>query len=82
MTDCMLVATGTSSRHVSSIVDYLVLESKNQDIPILGVEGQRAAEWVLVDYGDAIVHVMQAKSRKFYQLERLWHPQDQSERVM
>ena len=82
MTDYMLVATGTSSRHVSSIIDHLVLQSKKSDIQVQGVEGQRKAEWVLVDFGDAIVHVMQHKSRDFYQLERLWSPVDKTESVM
>lgn len=82
MTDFMLVATGTSSRHVSSIVEHLMGESKKLGLPILGVEGQRSAEWVLVDYGDALLHVMQAKTREFYQLERLWDPVHHTEHVM
>ncbi len=82
LTDYMLVASGTSSRHVASIVDFLLLEAKRNDLPILGVEGKTKAEWILVDFGDAILHVMQQKSRDFYQLERLWDPVHYSERVM
>lgn len=82
MTDYMLVATGTSSRHVSSIVEHLLTESKKLGMNVLGVEGQNSAEWVLVDYGDAVLHVMQGKTRDFYQLERLWEAVHESERVM
>lgn len=82
VTDYMLVATGTSSRHVSSIVEHLLGESKKLGMPVLGVEGQNSAEWVLVDYGDAVLHVMQGKTRDFYQLERLWDSVHQSEHVM
>lgn len=82
MTDYMLVATGTSSRHVSSIVNFLLVESKKHQIPVLGVEGLKRAEWVLVDYGAAVLHVMQGKARDFYQLERLWESEARTERVM
>ena len=82
MTDFMIIATGTSSRHVSSIVDFMLVESKKQAIQVLGVEGQRSAEWVLVDFGDAVLHVMQSNPRSFYQLERLWDPVHHTENIM
>ena len=82
MTDYMLVASGTSSRHVSAIVDFLLYESKKRHIPVLGVEGQERAEWVLVDFGETILHVMQGKARDVYQLERLRESETRTERLM
>jgi ribosome-associated protein len=72
ITDHMVVATGTSNRHVKSIADSVVARAKEGGYRPLGVEGTDAAEWVLVDLGDAVVHVMQAQARAFYQLEKLW----------
>ena len=70
--DYMLVVTGTSSRHVRSIADEVEKRCKEKGISIRGMEGQDSAEWVLVDLGDVIVHVMQAPTRKLYDLESLW----------
>ena len=75
--DFMLVASGTSSRHVKSIADEVVKFSKQLGVMPLGVEGEREAEWVLVDLGDVIVHVMLPRVREFYALERLWTVGDQ-----
>lgn len=72
MTDLIVIASGTSTRHVKSLADEVVKASKKIGQPPLGVEGEREAEWVLVDLGDAIVHVMLPRSREFYGLERLW----------
>jgi ribosome silencing factor RsfS/YbeB/iojap len=71
-TDLLVVASGTSSRHVQSIADEVVKKAKQAGVPPIGVEGQREAEWVLVDLGDVIVHVMLPRTREFYALERLW----------
>lgn len=72
VTDLIVVASGTSTRHVKSIADEVVRSAKQAGLPPLGVEGQREAEWVLVDLGDIIVHVMLPRTREFYGLERLW----------
>ena len=77
VTDFMVVASGTSSRHVKSIADEVVKFAKKLDVMPLGVEGEREAEWVLVDLGDVIVHVMLPRVREFYALERLWTVGDQ-----
>jgi len=72
VTDLLVVASGTSSRHVKSIADEVVRKAKQAGLPPIGVEGQREAEWVLVDLGDIVVHVMLPRAREFYGLERLW----------
>jgi ribosome-associated protein len=72
ITDFMILATGSSSRHVNAIADKLVDYMKEHGHRPLGVEGQEEAEWVLVDLNDAIVHIMQADARVFYDLDKLW----------
>ncbi|WP_132999630.1 ribosome silencing factor [Luteimonas arsenica] len=75
--DFMVIASGTSTRHVKSIADEVVRFAKRLDYQPLGVEGEREAEWVLVDLGDVVVHVMLPRVREFYALERLWTVGDQ-----
>ncbi len=74
ITDFMVIASGTSSRHVRALVDQVVEVAKRHRQPPLGVEGRDACEWVLLDLGDVVVHVMQTITREFYDLERLWRP--------
>ena len=71
ITDCMIICTGTSTRHVVSIADHVVQESRAAGLLPLGVEGEATADWVVVDLGDVIVHVMQEESRRLYELEKL-----------
>lgn len=75
--DYLVIAAGTSTRHVKSVADEVVRFAKKCGVMPLGVEGEREAEWVLVDLGDVIVHVMLPRVREFYALERLWTVGDQ-----
>lgn len=70
--DTLVIASGTSARHVKSIADEVIKFAKQAGVMPLGVEGQVEAEWVLVDLGDIIVHIMLPRIREFYGLERLW----------
>lgn len=72
VTDYMVVASGTSSRHVKAIADEVQRRARLIGNPPIGVEGEREAEWVLVDLGDAIVHIMLPRMRDLYMLEKLW----------
>lgn len=72
VTDHMIVASGRSDRHVRAIADAVLERCEAAGIQPLGVEGQEAGEWVLVDLADAIVHVMLPRVREFYNIENLW----------
>ncbi|HJW07338.1 MAG TPA: ribosome silencing factor [Rhodanobacter sp.] len=79
--DLLVIASGTSARHVKSIADEVVKFAKKAGVMPLGVEGEQEAEWVLVDLGDVIVHVMLPRIREFYGLERLWTVGDHGEEI-
>jgi ribosome-associated protein len=72
ITDYMVVATATSSRHAKSLCDYVIEKVKENGHQPLGMEGQNVSDWVLLDLGDVVVHVMTGPAREFYQLEKLW----------
>ncbi|KOO07290.1 ribosome silencing factor [Vibrio hepatarius] len=72
ITDYMIICTGTSKRHVSSIADHVAQEAKQAGMEPLGIEGEKEGEWVVLDMGTTIVHVMQEEQRELYQLEKLW----------
>lgn len=78
ITDFMVIASGTSDRHVRSIANRVVERAKQAGHGALGVEGHEYGEWVLVDLGDVVVHVMQPATRGFYKLENLWAMQEQA----
>ena len=71
-TDFFLISSGANQRQVQAIADEVIDKLKKAGSPAARVEGYKTAEWILVDYGDFIVHVFEDKSRKFYDLERLW----------
>ena len=71
--DYMIVVTGTSNRHVKSMADEVQKRCKDAGVEARGMEGQLQSEWILLDLGDVIVHVMQAATRKLYDLESLWN---------
>lgn len=74
--DSLIIATGTSNRHVKSLAGNVVDELKKQGLQPIGIEGMDSSDWVLVDYGTAVVHVMLPQTRQFYDLEKLWSPMD------
>jgi ribosome-associated protein len=71
-TDYFIICTGTNPRQVQAIADAIETTLKSEGVRPIGIEGYRAAEWVLLDYGDFVVHVFSLQARQFYGLERLW----------
>lgn len=72
MMDHMIVASGNSNRQVKSLANTVVVDAKKGGYSLIGVEGDDTAEWILVDFGDVIVHIMLPATREFYDIERLW----------
>lgn len=72
ITDYMVIVTGTSTRHLKSLCDYIVDKLNESGVKPLGLEGDVTSDWVLLDLGDVIVHAMTAQTREMYQLEKLW----------
>ena len=75
ITDYMIVASGRASRHVKAVAQKIMEDMKTAGMPALKCTGMESGDWVLVDFGDFIVHVMQPESRQFYNLEGLWEEQ-------
>ena len=72
VTDTLIIASGSSSRQVRALAQHAVEEAKKQGMPSIGIEGLDGGEWVLADFGDVVLHVMQPEVREFYDLEKLW----------
>ncbi len=75
--DHMIISSGTSDRHVKSIAEHVVASLREHGRKANGIEGADQGEWVLVDFGDVILHVMQPRVREFYNLEKLWGIDDE-----
>ncbi len=78
VTDFMIIASGRSDRQVKAIAEKVIEMAKSIQIRPLGVEGQQQAEWILIDFGDVIAHVMRPAARTYYQLEKLWSVSDRA----
>lgn len=75
LADVMIIASGTSTRHVRALADEVQVKAKAAGFMPVGVEGEQDGEWVLIDLAGVIVHVMLPSARTFYDLERLWTAQ-------
>ena len=78
-TDYFVITSGTNERQVQAISDEVVEKLKKAGSPVTRVEGYKSAEWILLDYGDFVMHIFAEKARKFYDLERLWRESKQVE---
>src|SRR6478735_4594611 len=76
VTDTLVIASGSSSRQVRALAQNAVEEAKKNGMPSIGIEGLDGGEWVLADFGDVVLHVMQPETREFYDLENLWQTRE------
>lgn len=74
ITDYMVICTGRSTRHVKALADSVAAKAKEMKVKFVRTEGDKESEWVLVDLGDVVIHVMLPTARSFYSLEDLWQP--------
>ena len=72
ITDRMVIASGTSSRHLKALADNVVVKARENGFSALGIEGESDAGWILVDLADVVVHIMMPDTREFYALDKLW----------
>lgn len=70
--DYMVIASGTSQRHVSALAGHVATALKERGLPVLSIEGENGSDWVLIDAGDIIVHLFRPETRQFYNLEKMW----------
>ena len=70
--DFMVIASGTSSRHIRGLSEIAMAEAKKNNLSSIGVEGRDGSDWILIDFGDFLVHLMLPKVREFYNIEKLW----------
>lgn len=77
--DYMVITSGRSHRHVAAIADHLLRELKSKGFGPVKIEGQQAADWILIDTGDVIVHVFRPEVRDFYAIEKMWSMPDQTD---
>jgi len=82
ITDTMIIASGRSTRHVKSIADNIIKKLKKIKVKPLGIEGYTKSEWVLIDFGDVLVHVMHPDAREYYSLEKLWDESINNEQMV
>ena len=82
MADYMIIASGTSSRHIQSLSEQVLEKLKNNGIKNSKIEGKESLEWKLVDGIDLIVHIFHPEKRKFYELEKIWSELIPKEKVM
>ena len=82
VTDTMIIASGRSTRHEKSIADNIIKKLKKIKVKPLGIEGYTKSEWVLIDFGDVLVHVMHPDAREFYSLEKLWDESINNEQMV
>ena len=75
LTDFMVIASGTSNRHIVAMSEHILEGLKETNISGIKIEGQSGDDWVLVDAGDVVIHLMSADAREFYDLESLWDPE-------
>ena len=75
LTDFMVIASGTSNRHIAAMSEHILEGLKETNISGIKIEGEGGDDWVLVDAGDVVIHLMSADAREFYDLESLWDPE-------